>query len=106
MKVTNLNHLYYADGYTGQWPPRSEDWDELEYLDIKPTVSERDEGGKHYVRLTFDLSGAPAEVWANPYGTYLFYSGTAYYQDGSGEYSGVWEAHPDEGYIGVYQFVD
>ena len=106
-EIANNNYLYYAVGYTGWWPAsRSEDWDQLEYLDIKPTASERDEGGKHYVTLTFDLSGAPAEVWADPYSTYLFYMGSAWYQDHTGEYFGVWQASFDKGYISVGQFVD
>ena len=105
-EIANCNYLYYGVNYTGWWPAsRAEDWEQLTYLDIKPTASERDEGGKHIVTLTFDLSSAPAELWADPDHTYLFYSGSAYYQD-SGEYFGVWQDSPDKGFIPVWQFVE
>ena len=100
------NSLFYATGYTGWWPPRPENWEDLHLIEITPTATERDEGGKHYVTITYDLSGAPAEVWASPDNTYLFYMGDVHYSDESGEYFGIWTCNPDHGFIPVWQFTD
>ena len=103
--LSNNNSLYYALDYWGTYPPSSEDMDDLTYIDIAPTVAERDEGGKHYITLTFDLSSMPDDFWSNSdWNDQIFYFGDAYYRDDDAEYFGLWENHLTTN-ISINQFV-